>query len=153
MSTQRALSVDEGSRKIKAPSWSISGVEKASFHRRPQAGTRKRELCRREPKGKSLKLVDFGSRNGVLPPGNASGKVGGNAPPSLLTGFPSGQDFGRILVGKASYSLTKLCLEEFLLSNLKGRAMAHTPKLKPKAKNKIRRICWSKIHRILFGDQ
>ena len=47
-------------------------------------------------------------------------------------------------------SLTKLCLEGFLLCNLKGRAMAHTPKLKPKAKNKIRRIVWSKVRRILF---
>ncbi len=48
------------------------------------------------------------------------------------------------------YSLTKLCLEGFLLSDSKGRAMVPTPKLEPKAKNKIRRICGSTIHRILF---
>ncbi len=77
--------------------------------------------------------------------------------PADQAGLKTGVRRSRALVLRPAWvagpnSLTKLCLEGFLLSNLKGRAMVPTPKLKHKTKNKIMRF-GQKFAEFCFGDQ
>ncbi len=86
-------------------------------------------------------VMNFGATFDMFRAGAVPGAPGARRGPQGAEHRPKTR--GRI------YPLTKLCLEGFLLSNLKSRAMAHTPKLKPKS----REFVGHKFAEFRFGDQ